>query len=126
MRRKGWVLIPICVAVLFIIIFKTVFLIGYVPSASMEPTLKKGSIILGVRCYQELGIDDIIIFRHNGQLNVKRIAAIEGESVTVDGKILLVPEDCYYVLGDNMENSYDSRFWEEPFVKRDDIIAKII
>lgn len=126
MRKKGWVLIPICVAVLFIIIFKTVFLIGYVPSASMEPTLKKGSIILGVRCYQELGIDDIIIFRHNGQLNVKRIAAIEGESVAVDGKILLVPEDCYYVLGDNMENSYDSRFWEEPFVKRDDIIAKII
>ena len=92
----------------------------------MEPTLKKGSIILGVRCYQELRIDDIIIFRHNGQLNVKRIAAIEGESVAVDGKILLVPEDCYYVLGDNMENSYDSRFWEEPFVKRDDIIAKII
>lgn len=126
MRKKGWVLIPICVAVLFIIIFKTVFLIGYVPSVSMEPTLKKGSIILGVRFYQELGIDDIIIFRHNGQLNVKRIAAIEGESVTVDGKILLVPEDCYYVLGDNMENSYDSRFWEEPFVKRDDIIAKII
>ena len=126
MRKKGWILIPICVAVLFIIIFKTVFLIGYVPSASMEPTLKKGSIILGVRFYQELGIDDIIIFRHNGQLNVKRIAAIEGESVTVDGKILLVPEDCYYVLGDNMENSYDSRFWEEPFVKRDDIIAKII
>lgn len=126
MRKKGWVLIPICVAVLFIIIFKTVFLIGYVPSASMEPTLKKGSIILGVRCYQQLGIDDIIIFRHNGQLNVKRIAAIEGESVAVDGKILLVPEDCYYVLGDNMENSYDSRFWEEPFVKRDDIIAKII
>lgn len=126
MRKKGWVLIPICVAVLFIIIFKTVFLIGYVPSASMEPTLKKGSIILGVRCYQELGIDDIIIFRHNGQLNVKRIAAIEGEGVVIDGKILLVPEDCYYVLGDNMENSYDSRFWKEPFVKRDDIIAKII
>lgn len=126
MRKKGWVLIPICVAVLFIIIFKTVFLIGYVPSVSMEPTLKKGSIILGVRCYQELEIDDIIIFRHNGQLNVKRIAAIEGEGVVIDGKILLVPEDCYYVLGDNMENSYDSRFWEEPFVKRDDIIAKII
>lgn len=126
MRRKGWILIPICVAVLFIIIFKTVFLVGYVPSASMEPTLKKGSIILGVRCYQELEIDDIIIFRHNGQLNVKRIAAIEGENITFDGKILLVPKDCYYVLGDNMENSYDSRFWEEPFVKRDDIIAKII
>ena len=126
MRRKGWILIPICVAVLFIIIFKTVFLIGYVPSESMEPTLKKGSIILGVRHYRELKNDDIIIFRHNGQLNVKRIVAIEGESITIDGQILIVPKDCYYVLGDNAENSYDSRFWKEPFIKRDDIIAKII
>lgn len=126
MRRKGWILIPICVAVLFIIIFKTVFLIGYVPSVSMEPTLKKGSIILGVRHYGELKNDDIIIFRRNGQLNVKRIAAIEGESITIDGQILIVPKDCYYVLGDNAENSYDSRFWKEPFIKRDDIIAKII
>ena len=126
MRRKGWILIPICVAVLFIIIFKTVFLIGYVPSESMEPTLKKGSIILGVRHYGELKNGDVIIFRHNGQLNVKRIAAIESERITIDGQILIVPKDCYYVLGDNAENSYDSRFWKEPFIKRDDIIAKII
>ena len=32
--------------------------------------------------------------------------------------------DCYYVLGDNAENSLDSRYWEEPFVKEDEIVAK--
>ena len=32
--------------------------------------------------------------------------------------------DCYYVLGDNAENSLDSRYCEEPFVKKEKIMAK--
>lgn len=37
-----------------------------------------------------------------------------------------VPEGCYYMLGDNRNNSEDSRFWVEPFVKESDIIAKVL
>lgn len=33
---------------------------------------------------------------------------------------------CYYVLGDNAGNSLDSRYWEEPFVREADIVAKMI
>ena len=36
----------------------------------------------------------------------------------------LVPEGCYVVLGDNRTESGDSRFWEDPFVRREDILAK--
>lgn len=36
-----------------------------------------------------------------------------------------VPADSYFMLGDNRMNSLDSRFWKEPFVKRDDIIARV-
>ena len=39
-----------------------------------------------------------LIFRHDGKLLVKRIAAVEGETVERIGAIMTVPEDCYYVL----------------------------
>ena len=125
MRKRGWIFIPICVAVLILILFKTVFFIGYVPTESMEPTLKKGSIILGVRCFDELNVGDIIVFEHDGQLLVKRIAATEGDTVEVNGENLIVPKDSFFVLGDNANESYDSRYWTEPFVGRQTIRAKL-
>ncbi len=125
MRKRGWIFIPICVAVLILILFKTVFFIGYVPTESMEPTLKKGSIILGVRCFDELNVGDIIVFEHDGRLLVKRIAATEGSMVEINGEILTIPKDSFFVLGDNAGESYDSRHWKEPFVGRQTIRAKL-
>lgn len=34
------------------------------------------------------------------------------------------PEECY--LGDNAKNSLDSRYWDEPFAREADIVAKTI
>jgi len=126
-RKISWKwLIPALAFVLILILFKLVFLIGYVPTASMEPTIEKCSYIVGIRIFSELEVGDIIIFEHDGKLLVKRIAAVEGEIVLRNGVSLTVPEKSYYVLGDNAENSYDSRYWEEPFVQAEDIVAKVI
>lgn len=126
-RIKKWKwLLPVLITLMTVILLKSVFLFGYVPTASMEPTLPKGSYIIGLRLYTDLEKGDIIIFRHDGKLLVKRIAAVGGEYVERNGEFLLIPEDCYYLLGDNAENSLDTRYWEEPFVLGADIVAKLL
>ena len=37
-----------------------------------------------------------------------------------------VPEDSYFVMGDNRLNSRDSRYWKNPFVKRDKILGEAV
>ena len=125
LKKSGKRIIPAMEMLFTFILLKCVFLIGYVPTESMEPTLKRGSYIIGCRIYSSLEIGNIIIFRHDGKLLVKRIAAVSGDTVEKDGTSMTVPEDCYYVLGDNADNSYDSRYWEEPFVKHQDVIAQL-
>ena len=38
----------------------------------------------------------------------------------------IVPENCYFMLGDNRNNSRDSRFWENTFVKKEKILGKAL
>lgn len=123
-KSEKW-LVPAIAMLLTFILLKCVFLIGYVPTESMEPTLERGCYIIGCRIYSDLEIGDIIIFRHDGKLLVKRIAAVEGDMVERNGVSLMVPEGCYYVLGDNADDSYDSRYWENPFVRQKNVVAKL-
>lgn len=129
--------VPILLTLLTLFVFRMVLFIGYVPSASMEPTLQAGSFIIGSRFIGDPGKGDIIVFYHDGKLLVKRIAACPGEIVdrselsymtsvpipTWDDHELIIPEGCYFVLGDNSQDSFDSRYWDDPFVRTCDIVA---
>ena len=129
--------VPILLTLLTLLVFRMVLFIGYVPSASMEPTLQAGSFIIGSRFIGDPGKGDIIVFYHDDKLLVKRIAACPGEivdrselsymtSVPIpawDDPELVIPEGCYFVLGDNSQDSFDSRYWDDPFVRTCDIVA---
>lgn len=123
MRRKWKFIVPMLALLGTCLLFRYALFIGYVPTESMEPTLKKGSIIVGSRIFGELEVGDIVVFRHEGKLLVKRIAAVGGDIINHKGTVLTVPSGCLYMLGDCPDNSSDSRFWDDPFITNKDVIA---
>ena len=49
------------------------------------------------------------------------------ETPTGDFPRTLIPDDCYFVMGDNRNDSHDSRYWSTTnFVKEDQILGKSI
>lgn len=91
------------------------------------------------RVYSSLETGDVIVFWHDSKLLVKRIAAVGGENINLKGlvyhsgwavpkreaDVITVPEESFFVLGDNVENSVDSRYWEDMFVKKSDVVGKV-
>lgn len=139
-KIKPWIL-PAAICLLTLILFQTVFLLGNVPSSSMEPAIKQGTYIIGLRHTGTLETGDVIVFKRDGKVQVKRIAACPGDTIYLCHDIyleslekcegeatpLIVPDSCYFVLGDNEANSYDSRFWRgDPFVRSRDVAARVI
>lgn len=83
---------------------------------------------------------------------VKRVIGIPGDTIDISGgKVYLngsdtpldepylaedmdpsetfhfeVPENCYFMMGDNRNYSRDARYWENPYISKDKMVAKVL
>lgn len=153
-----WVFIIVLALVAALLIKTFAIQAFYIPSASMEPTLKPHDRVLVDKLSYELGsphIGNIIVFRRppadtdiQDDDLIKRVVALGGQKlwvkdchVYVNGKAIAqpylpkgwqspnspycttwpstsplpnpytVPKGYVFVMGDNRDNSYDSRYW---------------
>lgn len=137
-KVRTW-MIPAVLTFFTFTVFKFFCFVGYVPTSSMEPTLKTGSYIIGTRLFDDLQKGDIVVFKKDGLLLVKRIYGCPGDVIdrselrymkdtpipVFEEQVIIVPENHYFLLGDNSADSWDSRYWEEPFVGIQNVVAKL-
>ena len=123
----------IAVVIITLILFRTILFMGWVPSESMEPTINVNDLFIATRHVKNIKDGDILIFKMDDRYLIKRVYASEGERITLtdDHQVTKgkngetkVPKGTYFMCGDNKDNSFDSRYWENPFLQKRNIVAK--
>lgn len=141
------------VAVVALCAFISCFLLqlALIDGASMTPTYKNFQFVLINKTDRDIAVGDVVAFKKDsvGTL-IKRVAALPGDTVKIEnGKLTVnekespvykeieikcadgsletvLGEDEYFVLGDNLSESKDSRYEIVGKVGSDEIIGKII
>lgn len=131
-------LLPYIIIVIVVVLLRTFIMTPIqVDGSSMYPTLEDKELLILKKYDHSFERFDIIVFDYNGNRLIKRVIGLPGENVEykdnklyIDGKPIkenfqknsktddfkledigfdFIPENSYFVMGDNRENSTDSR-----------------
>ena len=152
----SWVITLAAALSLALFINNVLIVNASVPSGSMETTIMTGSRMFGLRVSYWVSDPmrgDIIIFKYPDDPSVnyvKRVIGVPGDRVEIiDGVTYVngekleepylnetpekldfgpyeVPEDSYFVMGDNRNHSNDSRKWKNTYVPRSAVLGKAV
>lgn len=134
----------IYVAIILVVILIRTFIVTpiRVNGTSMYPTLDNGNFMILKKYDKEIERFDIVVVRRDEEKLIKRVIGLPKEDVeyrdnelyindekiedsygdgSTDNFVTYCGQDEYYVLGDNREDSLDSRKFG--CVKRDDILG---
>ena len=151
----NWTRIVFSMLLFTLILLNFVIVNASVHHFSMEYTLSDGDRIIAFRLAYLLNQPeryDIIVFNrgpYDEMLYIKRVLGIPGDEVLISNGFVyvndtparadfvrgvptdnfgpvIVPEGHFFVLGDNRNNSIDSRHWQEIFINSDMIAGRAI
>lgn len=148
-------IIVVSALLLAVVLSAFVFRFAVINGDSMKGTLDNGDLVivsLGSYKSDTPKRNDIVLFERaeltKGRI-VKRVAAVASDEIEIRGGTLFingepcnesfyrfdeseqyapvtVPDGCCFVIGDNFSESNDSRHWDEPFVKYEDIDGRVV
>ena len=146
---------PILIAIVIALVINNFIIINVIiPTSSMENTIQvkdRGVAFRLSYLFSDPERGDIVVFDANYKdvLLVKRVIGLPGDVVEIkDGEVLVnhevldepyvkeamlgefgpyeVPSGQYFMLGDNRNNSKDSRDWDNPYIERSLIRGKFL
>lgn len=151
--EKSHSIIIICLTIAFAFFLMWVFFSRVIMQGfSMSPKINDRDIVLIDRLYKSflpLNRYDVVVFNLNGQENIKRIIGLPNDRIRISsGNVyinnekadtdyvfnsvpsdfeqeLIVDKNQYYVLGDNLYSSKDSRSTDIGTIKKNMIIGKV-
>lgn len=114
----------------------------------MEPTLKNNSILIAKKFDLNIKRNDIIVAKKNRLLIIKKVIAIPNDRIKLENGYVYVNDivsdnlyteyagileneitlksDEFFIMGDNRQNSVDSRYQEIGIIKKSEIKGIIL
>ena len=144
-------LYPYIIIVVAVVLFRTFIATPVrVDGDSMNDTLRNNDILILNKLEKDYDRFDIVVVNYNNTKLVKRIIGMPGENISYKDNQLyinnkkfndietsrttdftlkelfdldIIPEDHYFVMGDNRNNSLDSRDYRVGLIKKEDIVG---